>query len=144
MRTLELYFSDLTAEAKEKYLKVQGVSSADELNWEVNPIAIIEVEEETPEETLKGSFVSVWEQGTVQTEGTLNTKTGQVTAQSVESGDLGSLEREYFEDQDGNEYEVCTECHEYILKAVMDPDKVGKGLSETKVCANPDCDSRRE
>ena len=49
MRTLELFFNDLTPAAQEKYLKVQGVSSASELNWEVSPIAIIEVEE-NPEE----------------------------------------------------------------------------------------------
>ena len=46
MRTLELYYNDLTPTAQKKYLKVQGVSDASELNWEVNPIAIIEVEEE--------------------------------------------------------------------------------------------------
>jgi hypothetical protein len=95
------------------------------------------------DQILKGSFVSVWEQGIVQTEGTLNTDTGEVTCNSVESENLGSLEREYFEDKDGNEYEVCPTCHEYILKTTIDPDQVGKGLSETKVCFNPDCDSRR-
>ena len=46
MRTLELYYNDLTPEAQKKYLKVQGVSDASELNWEVSPIAIIEVEDE--------------------------------------------------------------------------------------------------
>jgi len=91
---------------------------------------------------IKGSFVSVWEKGTVQTEGTLDTETGAVTAKSVDTGDLGSLEREYFEDKDGNEYEVCTECHSYILKSEMNPDKVGNGLHEDKVCSNPDCESR--
>ena len=93
---------------------------------------------------LKGSFYSVWEHGTVQTEGSLNTDTGEVTCNSVESEDLGSLEREYFEDKEGNDYEVCMTCHEYILKTVMNPDIVGKGLSEVKVCPNLNCDSRRE
>ena len=46
MRTLELYYNDLTPEAQKKYLEVQGVSDASELNWEVNPIAIIEVEDD--------------------------------------------------------------------------------------------------
>ena len=45
-RTLELYYSDLTPEAQKKYLEVNGVSDASDLNWEVNPIAIIEVEAE--------------------------------------------------------------------------------------------------
>jgi hypothetical protein len=46
MKSMELFFNDLTPAAQEKYLKVQGVSSASELNWEVSPIAIIEVEDE--------------------------------------------------------------------------------------------------
>jgi hypothetical protein len=93
---------------------------------------------------LKGSFISVWEQGSVQTEGTLNTDSGEVTCSSVESGDLGSLEREYFEDKDGNEFPVCTDCHEFILTSKITPDQVGKGLSESLVCSNRNCDSRRE
>lgn len=88
---------------------------------------------------IKGSFISVWEQGTIQTEGTLNTDTGEVTCNSVESEDLGCLEREYFEDKAGKEYEVCTECHEYILKTIMKPDPVGIGLSEEQICSNPNC-----
>jgi hypothetical protein len=89
---------------------------------------------------LKGSFVSVWEEGTVQTEGTLDTKDGSITCKSVESDDLGCLEREYFEDQDGDTYEVCTECHEYILKTAMNPG-MGHDLNEEQECSNPDCDS---
>jgi hypothetical protein len=49
MRTLELYYNDLTPKAQKKYLEVNGVSDASELNWEVSPIAIIEVEEEEPD-----------------------------------------------------------------------------------------------
>jgi hypothetical protein len=144
MRTLELYYSDLTPEAQEKYLKVQGVSDSSELNWEVNPIAIIEVEED--EELRKGIFVSVWDDGSsIETGATLNAQTGEVTtAQSEDTGDHGSLEREYFVDEYHNEFTICPTCHEYILKSAMDPDKVGKGLSESMVCFNPDCDSRRE
>ena len=55
MKSLELYYSDLTPEAQKKYLEVQGVSDASELNWEVNPIAIIEVEEE--EDDLKNDMI---------------------------------------------------------------------------------------
>jgi hypothetical protein len=92
---------------------------------------------------IPGSFVSVWDSGSVQTEGTLNTRTGEVTAKTSNLSELGSLDREYFEDKDGKEYEVCPECHEYILKTDMVQDKTGKGLSEVQVCSNPDCDSRR-
>jgi hypothetical protein len=54
MRTLELFFNDLTPEAQKKYLKVQGVSDPSELNWEVNPIAIIEVEDSDTKEDNNG------------------------------------------------------------------------------------------
>jgi hypothetical protein len=143
MRTLNLYYNDLTPEAQKKYLKVQGVSSASELNWEVTPLAIIEVEEETPEEILKGSFVSVWDDGSViSTEATLNPATGEVTTTPIEGDiDHGSLEREYFESEGGLKYEVCPTCHEYLLKRSVNPDQVGKGLSEVKTCFNPDCES---
>jgi hypothetical protein len=50
MKSMELFFSDLNPAAQEKYLEFQGVSDASELNWEVNPIAIIEVEENSEEE----------------------------------------------------------------------------------------------
>jgi hypothetical protein len=144
MRTLELYYNDLTPEAQAKYLKVHGVSNASELNWEINPVAIIEIEDEgfcgDDPSTITGSFVSVWDEGTIQTEGTLNLRTGQVTAKSVEPKDLGSLEREYFEDKNGKEYEICTDCHEYILKITMRPDPVGKGLTEVTICSDPNCE----
>ena len=134
MRTLRLYFNDLTKEAQEKYLKVQGVSNPSELNWEINPVAIIEVEEET----LQGMFVSVWDDGSsIETEGTLDLQTGKIeTTPANDSSDHGSLVREYFVDSNDEEHEVCTECHEYILKTSMDPDQVGKGLSEVKTCPN--------
>lgn len=37
MNTFEIYFSDLTPEAQDRYLAAAGVSSADELNHEVMP-----------------------------------------------------------------------------------------------------------
>ena len=46
MKSFEIMFSDLTEDAKKGYLKFQGVSSADELNWEISPLAIIDKEDE--------------------------------------------------------------------------------------------------
>lgn len=89
---------------------------------------------------ITGSFISVWEQGIIQTEGTLDTETGEVTCKVVDTGDLGYLDREYFEDKDGKEYEICTTCHEFTLKTVMVPDDVGIGLSQEMVCSNPNCE----
>jgi hypothetical protein len=93
---------------------------------------------------IKGTFVSVWDGGEeVRTPAELNTKTGEVTTESVdvEGLDLDILDREYFETSDGDELEVCTDCHEYILKTVM-KEGIGKTLNEVHVCSNPDCDNQ--
>ena len=90
----------------------------------------------------KGQFVSVWEQGTISTYGEYNEETGELlNVQTVDTEDLGYLKREYFKDRAGNEYEVCSTCHSFILKTKMNPDQVGKGLSEDQVCSNPDCET---
>jgi len=43
-----LYFNDLNDKAKARYLKFQQVSNDSELNHEVEPIAIIDREEDDP------------------------------------------------------------------------------------------------
>ena len=92
----------------------------------------------------KGRFVSEWTEGTVHTHGTFNDDTGEVTAESIETPDLGSLEREYFEYKNQHqdcELEICTTCHSYIMKTRMTPDNVGNGLHEETFCSNNDCES---
>lgn len=92
---------------------------------------------------MKGIFVSVWDGGTeIRTDAILNEETGEVTTKSVEADDVDSLDREYFESSEfhnsGEEFEICPECHEYILKVVM-KEGIGKTLYEEKVCSNLDC-----
>ena len=89
---------------------------------------------------IEGTFVSVWDDGTeIRTNATLDEETGHIEAeQSDDPCDHGSLVREYFEDEDGEEYEVCPECHEYIMKTVM-LDGIGQCLDECRVCSDPDC-----
>ena len=90
---------------------------------------------------IKGTFVSVWDGGVeIRTTGELNTETGEVTCDTVEAGNVETLDREYFETAD-DEYEICPECHEYILKTVM-KEGIGKTLNEVQVCSNPDCDNQ--
>ena len=43
-KTFELYFNDLTEEAKERFLKFECVSDESELNHEFDPIGIIQRE----------------------------------------------------------------------------------------------------
>ena len=90
---------------------------------------------------LKGKFTSVWDGGTeITTPAELNTETGEVSTESVDA----VLDREFFTSDEfhnaGEEFEVCPECHEYILKTVM-KEEVGKTY-EALVCSDPNCDNQ--
>jgi hypothetical protein len=90
---------------------------------------------------MKGNFVSIWDGGDkIITPAELDVEIGEVTTKSVDA-DVEHLDKEYFEDEDGNEYAICPECHEYILKTVM-KDGIGKTLYEALVCSNPDCENQ--
>lgn len=94
---------------------------------------------------MKGTFISVWDGSTViRTSAKLNTSTGEITTKSinVDNLDLENLDREYFESSEflnsGEEFEVCPECHAFILKTVI-KEGIGKTLNEVLVCFDPDC-----
>jgi len=88
---------------------------------------------------VKGTFVSVWDNGTLSTPATLDTETGEVTTESVDANGLEHLMEEWFEDEEGEEYDICPECHEYILHTCME-DGIGHNLDEVKRCKDPNCD----
>lgn len=90
---------------------------------------------------IKGKFISVWDEGIVTTNATLDPQTGHIDAESVEVGDLGNLIEELFEDENGDEYNVCPECHEYILKCVMEDNPHNNTvLDEVERCSDVNCD----
>jgi len=93
---------------------------------------------------IKGQFTSEWDEGAVATDCTLNTETGELFPEVVDTKDMGSLISEKFEGEDGDTYKVCPYCHGYILKGKMFDDKVGNGLHEEDVCADPHCESHEE
>jgi len=90
--------------------------------------------------TIKGSFISVWDDGSVITTSCkLDPSSGEIFPEmSDDDSDHGSLEREYFESSDGDEFEVCTTCHGFILKSEM-VSGIGHDLNEEQVCSDPDC-----
>ena len=90
---------------------------------------------------ISGFFVSEWTGGTVKTSCQLDTDTGELFPETADVDDLGSLEKEYFETNDGNEIPVCSTCHEFIMRTAMFP-VVGRSLVEGSECSNMDCDSR--
>jgi hypothetical protein len=92
---------------------------------------------------IHGTFISIWDNGSVSTPATLDLETGEVTTNSVvASDDLGTLMEEWFEDENGDEHEICPECHEYILHTCMEPG-IGHNLDEVKRCKDPDCEYNR-
>lgn len=91
---------------------------------------------------ISGTFTSVWDDGVeIATPATLDTETGEVIAIAAEVENLDILQREYFTDKNENEYEICPECHEYILKSVM-KDGIGHCYDEVKVCSDTECDNQ--
>jgi hypothetical protein len=92
---------------------------------------------------VKGFFVSEWTNGIVKTNCALDTDTGELFPEALNTDvdDLGSLDKEYFEAPDEEEIPVCSTCHEFILRTAMFP-AIGKSLVEGSECSNPDCDSR--
>ena len=45
MKTFNIFFNDLKPEVQEDLLKTFGLSSADEMNWELVPVATVDIED---------------------------------------------------------------------------------------------------
>jgi hypothetical protein len=89
---------------------------------------------------VKCVFTSVWDDGSVVTTPcTYDTSSGQVYPE-VSKGPVptGSLVREYITLDDGDELEVCHDCHEYVLKTVVG-ERADLSYGEYTECPNPDC-----
>ena len=93
---------------------------------------------------MKGTFISVWDNAIIRTPAELDTETGELSTNSVDAEGLEHLIEELFEDEEGNEHNVCPDCHEYILKEkdITDTDENGNELPEIAgiiICSNPYC-----
>jgi hypothetical protein len=88
----------------------------------------------------KGTFTSVWDDAIIITGAELNEITGEIMTSSIDTGNNGSLIEEFFEDEDGDQLEVCPECHCYIMKTIM-VDGIDHCYNERSVCSDPDCES---
>ena len=85
---------------------------------------------------IKGTLTTEWDNGeSIVTVATLDLETGEVVRESVEVDEsFEILDREYFTGQENNEYDICPECHEYVLKYSIDGETC---LQEKKEC--PSC-----
>ena len=89
----------------------------------------------------KGTFISIWDGGIeISTPAELDEQTGEVYTEPINVDGLDILNREYFIDEDEKEYEICPECHTYIMKTVM-KDGIGHCLDEVRVCSDPECEN---
>jgi len=92
---------------------------------------------------MKGTFISIWNDGIeISTPAELNTETGELIIESVnvDGLDLDILINEKFIDENDDKYEVCPDCHCFIMRTVMS-DGIGHTLNEIKVCSDPYCES---
>ena len=87
-----------------------------------------------------GIFTSKWDGNGAKfdTKGTLNTETGEVESLETIDGEalegLSCLTDEYFTDSDGEKYQICETCHQYITKVGMYDDNTGNGMHEEHRC----------
>ena len=92
---------------------------------------------------VKCVFVSVWD-GDVTLRSRAIYHKDDRSIEVLETHDVDGLEtldREYIVLPDGDELEVCTTCHEYVLKPAM-VEGVGKSLDEIMECAGPACENK--
>jgi hypothetical protein len=96
-----------------------------------------------------GLFTSIWDGGReITTVATLDTETGYLQTESTDEDieDLDILDSEKFVDDEGNEYNVCLDCHFHVLKEkdITDTDDEGNELPEiagVMICSDPYCES---
>lgn len=90
--------------------------------------------------SIKCTFVSIWDDNVMlHSPAIYDENTGEIEVLQIhEVGGLDILIREYIQLPDGDQLDVCPECHEYALKTVM-VETTGKNLVETKECPSPDC-----
>lgn len=103
-----------------------------------------DINEDFPNGTVsgdKGTFTSIWDDGTVIETALIeyDEKTGRVQADISDYDPNGSLVREFITLPNGDDIDVCTKCHTYTLRSVMVEDETGKGLHEEQVC--PECEA---
>ena len=91
-------------------------------------------------ENIKCTFIIEWDNGQVViTDCLYNPKTGY-TEPEISNGSVpeGSLMREYITLENGDELEVCQDCHEYVMKTTMG-NKSDLSYGEVEECHNPNC-----
>lgn len=92
---------------------------------------------------ITGKFTSTWSEGIVVTHCKLNPNTGELFPDTANVSDLGLLEKETFEANNGETYDVCPSCHSYVLKTVVG-DRADLSYGEYQECSDPDCDYAKD
>ena len=89
---------------------------------------------------MKCEFTSVWDDGSVVvTPCEYDPKSGKAEPEvSKGAAPTGMVTREFITLADGEEKEVCLECHEHTLKAVVG-DRADLSYGECAVCSDSEC-----
>lgn len=86
---------------------------------------------------IKCEYTSVWDDGSIVTTPCIYHPESGLVEPEVFKGAVptGTLVREYITLEDGDELEVCPDCHEYVLRTVVG-DRVDLSYGEYKECPN--------
>jgi len=85
------------------------------------------------------TYTSEWDNGSVvETPCEYDPLTGEVDPETADVDIDAGLVREFITLPDGEELEVCPNCHFFILKTVVG-DRHDESYGEYKECSNPDC-----
>jgi len=89
---------------------------------------------------INGKLISYWDDGSEYVSpATLDTETGEIDVHVMHKVPKDcSLVGEDFIDENGKIYEVCPQCHLFILKTEI-VEGIGKHLYEEKRCMSEDC-----
>lgn len=90
--------------------------------------------------TIKCEFTSVWDDGSVVTTPCVYNENTGYCYPEVSKGPFptGMVVEEYITLKNGQQIQVCPDCHEYVMKTVIgDRDDLSYG--EYQECSDPDC-----
>ena len=143
LHLLEILNDEESSITAEQHISIEGIVSL------IDSIQD-EAAEELSEEKVFGlnipcSYTSEWDDGSVVTTPCVyNEVTGEVEPE-VSEGPVptGMVDREYITLEGGSQIEVCPECHEYVLKTIVD-DNHDLSFGSHQECSNPNCNGCEE
>jgi len=143
LHLLEILNDEESSITAEQHISIEGIVS---LIDSIQDKAAEELSEEIVFAlNIPCSFTSEWDDGSIVTTPCVyNEQTGEVEPE-VSEGPVptGMVDREYITLKDGKQIEVCPECHEYVLKTIVEYN-ADLSFGDHQECSNPNCNGCEE